>query len=70
MEKPKTFLDSRPDDLLMQCRYCLRYELGYCPKHGGHKIRWCEPLSLRLADGRRFQLQFDCKQCQMNLYAK
>ena len=70
MEKPNTFLDSRPNDLLMQCRYCLRYELGYCPKHGGHKIRWCEPLSLRLADGRRFQLQFDCKQCQMYLYAK
>ena len=27
------------------------------------------PLSLRLADGRRFRLEFDCKHCQMNVYA-
>ena len=56
--------------LLMQCRHCLRYSLGYCVKHGGEKPRWREPLVLRLGDGRRFRLEFDCKHCQMNVYAE
>ena len=55
--------------LLMQCRYCLRYELGYCVKHGGLHPQWRAPLYLRLSDGRRFRLEFDCKHCQMNVYA-
>ena len=54
--------------LLMQCRHCLRYSLGYCVKNGGKKPLWKEPLSLVLADGRQFELQFDCKHCQMNVY--
>ena len=58
--------DQRP---LMQCRHCLRFELGCCVKHGGSKPTWREPLYLRLADGHRFRLEFDCKNCQMNVYA-
>ena len=58
--------DQRP---LMQCRHCLRFELGFCVKHGGKRPEWCEPLYLRLGDGRRFRLEFDCKHCQMNVYA-
>jgi putative protease len=54
---------------IMQCRHCLRYALGYCVKHGGRRPEWREPLSLRLADGRCFRLEFDCKRCQMNVYA-
>ena len=54
---------------LMQCRHCLRYSLGYCVKHGGSKPQWSEPLFLRLGDGRLFRLEFDCKNCQMNVYA-
>lgn len=56
--------------LLMQCRHCLRFELGHCVVHGGKKPTWKEPLSLRLADGRHFPLTFDCKACQMNVYAE
>jgi putative protease len=56
--------------LLMQCRHCLRYALGYCVKHGGHTPQWSEPLYLRLGDGRRFRLEFDCRHCQMNVYAE
>lgn len=56
--------------LLMQCRHCLRFSLGYCVKHGGKEPLWHEPLYLRLSDGRRFRLQFNCKECQMNLYAE
>ena len=55
--------------LLMQCRHCLRYALGCCVKHGGQKPQWYEPLYLRLGDGRRFRLDFDCRNCQMNVYA-
>lgn len=61
---------SRRPYLLMQCRHCLRFSLGYCVKHGGKEPLWHEPLYLRLSDGRRFRLQFNCKECQMNLYAE
>ena len=57
------------DAVLMQCRHCLRYSLGYCVKHGGQRPTWREPLYLRLGDGRRFRLEFDCLNCQMNVYA-
>ena len=58
--------DGRP---LMQCRHCLRYSLGHCVKHAGQKSDWRDPLMLRLGDGRVFRLEFDCKHCQMNVYA-
>ncbi len=52
--------------LLMQCRYCLRNEMGYCTK-SGKRAPWKEPLTISISDGREFQLQFDCKNCQMNV---
>lgn len=55
--------------LVMQCRHCLRYSLGYCIKRGGEQPTWKEPLYLRLGDGRRFRLEFKCDECQMNIYA-
>ena len=57
------------DGPIMQCRHCIRFALGYCVKHGGQRPAWREPLSLVLGDGRRFRLEFDCKNCQMNVYA-
>lgn len=61
----------RQDDvLLMQCRHCLRYSLGYCVKRGGRKPTWKESLFLRLGDGRKFRLQFACNECQMNVYSE
>ena len=57
------------DGPIMQCRHCIRYALGYCVKHGGQRPTWHEPLYLVLGDGRRFRLEFDCKHCQMNIYA-
>ena len=58
-----------PLPLLMQCRHCIRYTLGFCTKDG-RRLPWREPLSLRLPDGRAFPLKFDCKKCQMNVYAQ
>lgn len=56
------------EHLVMQCRHCLRYALGYCVKRGGEKPAWREPLYLELPDGKRFRLEFACKECQMNIY--
>ena len=56
--------------LVMQCRHCIRYSLGYCVKRGGKHPTWKEPLYLRLGDGRRFRLEFNCAECQMNIYAE
>ena len=57
------------DGPIMQCRHCIRYSLGYCVMNGGKRPDWREPLSLVLGDGRRFRLEFDCKNCQMNVYS-
>lgn len=58
------------DCLIMQCRHCIRYSLGYCVKRGGRKPTWKEPLYLELGDGRRFRLEFACNVCQMNIYSE
>ena len=54
--------------LLMRCRHCIRFALGHCVRRGGEQPTWREPLTLRLGDGRRFRLEFDCKACQMAIY--
>ena len=62
--------DSHDRPLLMQCRHCIRRLLGCCPKERHRPVPWKEPLFLQLPDKRRFRLQFDCQQCQMNVYAE
>lgn len=53
---------------LMTCRFCLRHELGHCLRQEAPgRQRLSEPLYLRLADGRRFRLVFDCRKCQMSV---
>ena len=47
---------------LMRTRYCIRYELGICPKY--HKAKDSGPLFL-LNNGQRFSLHFDCRNCEM-----
>lgn len=56
------------EGVVMQCRYCLRHELGFCVRHGGKQPTWKEPLTLRLGDGHQFRLEFRCDECQMNLH--
>lgn len=57
------------DAALMFCRHCLRYSLGGCTRKGGKRLPFREPYYLVSADGRRFRLEFDCKHCQMIVYA-
>lgn len=70
-ELSKTSIQGTKTDesLIMQCRHCIRYSLGYCVKRGGRKPTWKEPLYLELGDGRRFRLEFACNACQMNIYS-
>ena len=49
---------------LMRTKYCVRYELGMCPKH--HGCRNIGPLYL-LNNGQKFVLNFDCRNCEMTL---
>ena len=65
-----SFQGTKTDEsLIMQCRHCIRYSLGYCVKRGGRKPTWKEPLYLELGDGRKFRLEFACNVCQMNIYS-
>ncbi len=66
LSREKDTKSGREEVLLMQCRHCLRYSLGYCSRQH-RQVPWHEPLSLRLGDGRRFRLEFDCRNCQMNV---
>ena len=68
--QPALELSASAHPLVMQCRHCIRFSLGFCEKRGGKRPTWDEPLFLRLGDGRRFRLEFDCKECQMNIYAE
>ena len=58
-----------PQAALMFCRHCLRYAMGWCPTHQKKRSPYREPYYLVSNDGRRFRLEFDCKQCQMKVYA-
>ena len=55
---------------LMFCRHCLRYAMGWCPHRGGKPSPYREPYTLVSADGKRFALTFDCKQCVMMVKEK
>jgi putative protease len=55
---------------LMFCRHCLRYAMGWCPHHQGKPSPYREPYTLVSADGKRFALAFDCKQCVMTIKEK
>lgn len=66
---PAYELQPVPDAPLMFCKHCIKYSLGLCQRHGGTKSAFREPFYLVSTDGRRFRLEFDCRNCQMLLYA-
>ena len=72
-DAPDAFETTKPnrdsETQIMTCRYCIRYEMGYCTKQG-RKTPWQEPLYLVLKDNRKFRLKFDCLNCQMRIYAE
>jgi putative protease len=59
-------LSHRPGAELMRSKYCVRHELGLCPKQKPG-LR-AEPLFLRNA-GKRLRLDFHCATCEMTVKA-
>lgn len=57
------------DAVLMFCKHCLRYSMGWCPVHQRVRSSYKEPYFLVSNDGKRFRLEFDCKNCQMKVRA-
>ncbi len=55
------------EPLLMQSRYCILFETGRCLKSSSATL--AQPLYLKLTDGRKFRLGFDCLKCEMQVYA-
>ncbi len=62
--EPAYELSHREGAELMRSRYCIRHELGLCPKQG--RAASAEPLFL-LNNGRRLTLRFDCQRCEMTV---
>ncbi len=70
-------IEHQADAELMRTKYCIRYELGLCPRHkgSGHKgidlghMKIDYPLMLE-NNGRRFVLGFDCGRCEMTVKKK
>ncbi len=57
------------DAVLMFCKHCLRYSMGWCPIHQRERSPYKEPYYLVGTDGKKFRLSFDCKNCQMKVSA-
>ena len=52
----------------MRTKYCIKYELGICPKYCGAKG---VGGALHLHNnGRSFRLSFDCSRCEMTVSAE
>ena len=62
--EPAYELEHQSSAELMRTRYCIRYELGICPRY--HKAKDSGPLFL-LNNGQRFALHFDCRNCEMTV---
>lgn len=62
--------EHRKDVPVMFCRHCIRYSLGLCSKsEGGRRGDYRGGrLFLRLSNGKRFRLEFDCSECMMKVY--
>lgn len=56
------------DAILMFCKHCLRYSMGWCPTRQNGRSPYREPYYLIGTDGKRFRLSFDCKNCQMKVH--
>ncbi len=56
--------------VLMFCKHCLRYSMGWCPTHQHGHSPYREPYYLVGTGGHRFRLEFDCMRCLMMVVAE
>ncbi len=52
---------------VMETKHCLKYSLGFCTKDKDAE-KHSEPLFLVDETGKKYQLEFDCKNCLMKVY--
>lgn len=67
--KPAFELEAPEDATVMYCKHCIKYSMGWCTKNG-KRPPYKEPFYLVSGDGRRFRLDFDCKECIMRVVAE
>ena len=60
-------LKHQPGAELMRTRYCIKHELGLCPKQPGTARKQVTGKLFLLNNGQRFALHFDCANCEMTL---
>jgi 23S rRNA 5-hydroxycytidine C2501 synthase len=64
-------VEPQSDPLLMHCKHCIKYTLGYCARYNGDKIgkkpELQEPLIL-IHKKIKLRLEFDCAECAMKIY--
>ena len=51
----------------MFTRHCIKYSLGWCPKHNKAVSPYTEPFYLTHSS-TRLRLEFDCQACEMRVY--
>ena len=61
--------DPAANAALMFCKHCIKYSMGWCAVHQKGSAPHKEPFYLQTTDGKRFRLAFDCKNCQMKVFA-
>lgn len=56
---------------VMVTKYCVKYELGKCPRYQRHTMgeKLAEPLTLRHGEVE-YKLKFNCKPCEMEIWEK
>ncbi len=52
---------------VMTTRYCIKHQLGLCPKDGAQPRTRSGALSLVDEEGHRLELRFDCAECLMEI---
>ena len=60
-------LTHRPGAELMRTRYCIKHELGLCPKQLAPGKKPVSGKLFLLNNGQKFALHFNCAACEMTL---
>lgn len=64
-------VEPQSDPLLMHCKHCIKYTLGYCARYNGAQVgkkpELQEPLIL-IHKKIKLRLEFDCVACAMKIY--
>ena len=60
-------ISHRPGAELMRTRYCIKHELGLCPKKLAPGKKPVSNKLFLLNNGQKFALHFDCANCEMTL---